>query len=81
MPQFALGLSFGNKAWAKFQAEFELNSARGQGGAFFLSCVKPGNATQMAWSAQYLNNSMFSTSRRLLQVRSKGKLFYLCGDS
>ena len=47
--------------------KFELNTASGQGGAIFLSCVKPGSATMRIWSSQNLNLSSAPGSRRVVQ--------------
>jgi predicted outer membrane repeat protein len=53
--------------WPKALVQFQLNSAKGGGGAVFLACVQPGNATLQIWAAQSLNRSSSSGSRRLLQ--------------
>ena len=49
----------------------ESNSAKGQGGGFFLSCVKPGDATRQVWLAQNLSSIAATTvlRRRILSVK------------
>ena len=42
----------------------ELNSAKGQGGAIYFSCVTPGSAALQVWSSQNLTLSPPSSSRR-----------------
>ena len=50
------------------QVLIELNSAKGQGGAIFYSCIQPGTAAVQIWSSQNLNMSTSSYSRRELET-------------
>ncbi len=58
----------------------ESNTAKGQGGAFFLSCVKPGYATRKVWFSQNSSSTSASTilRRRFLSYNPSRPGDFLC---
>ncbi len=60
LSQYPLMIALGYNAILKVES----NTAKGQGGAFYLSCVKPGLATRQVWYAQNLSSTSTSSLRR-----------------